>query len=304
VIEEVYYEDQIYDEDYYPFEDTSLTSKETNPPKFTVTTTNHSPSSLTQNSKNNNTTTVAVSKLMTEDNRNPNNLACAICMNVIEPTKKARVDNCKHEFCCECIEAWAQTKLSCPLCNVNFDKLLINFSTDGKSYEEKRITIAPKGISTTISDDLQCLDHTYFLQEINRLLIESEAMQRQVIRQSQSRLKNTWENTKSNILQDLISTLRAYRESFSDFCAFEPELMLRELYDLQDELAKLRKGPNALSQTNARSQSAASVRYSADDCFDDDLLEDMNSVYIKKKPNSQRVPANKKKQQKAKSLKK
>lgn len=308
VVEEVYYEDNCddhnCDEDYY-----LIDNKPTTPNSKTGNnSTNSALSSLSQ------TKTNVPGKVAIEDNRYYN--VCAICMNTIEPAKKAQIDNCKHEFCCECIEAWSKTKLSCPLCTLTFNKLLVNFSADGKSYEEKNITIAPKGISTSISDDLQCLDHTYFLQEINRLLTDTETMQRQLARQSQSRLKNTWESTKSNVLQNLVSTLRIYRESFVNYCSFEPELMLRELYDLQDELSQLRKGPNAISLiSKARSQSASAnttMRYSADDaddCFDDDdFLEDINRMHIKKKPNSQRTPANnnnnKKKQQKIKSTKK
>jgi len=136
VVEEVYYEDNCddhnCDEDYY-----LIDNKPTTPNSKTGNNNTHSAiSSLSQIKTN------LPGKVATEDNRYYN--VCAICMNTIEPAKKAQIDNCKHEFCCECIEAWSKTKLSCPLCTLTFNKLLVNFSADGKSHEEKNITIAPK----------------------------------------------------------------------------------------------------------------------------------------------------------------
>lgn len=51
---------------------------------------------------------------------------CGICYSLIEI--RGKIDSCDHEFCAQCIERWAQTQNTCPMC-------VKRFSTLKKKYE-------------------------------------------------------------------------------------------------------------------------------------------------------------------------
>jgi len=46
---------------------------------------------------------------------------CGICYFPIE--KQGTLDICHHEFCFKCIETWAKTENSCPMCKKRFSKI-------------------------------------------------------------------------------------------------------------------------------------------------------------------------------------
>ena len=53
-------------------------------------------------------------------------ISCTICLEEIEKTKIARIENCEHQFCYDCIKAWAtQSCNSCPNCKLKFNKIII-----------------------------------------------------------------------------------------------------------------------------------------------------------------------------------
>jgi len=49
---------------------------------------------------------------------------------------KTILNNCKHEFCKECIQQWSNSTNVCPLCKEEFQKL-IYYDTNNKLKEQK-----------------------------------------------------------------------------------------------------------------------------------------------------------------------
>ena len=47
---------------------------------------------------------------------------CTICLDLL--TNKSGLDNCEHEFCKDCIDQWAILSSECPLCKVEFKKII------------------------------------------------------------------------------------------------------------------------------------------------------------------------------------
>ena len=62
---------------------------------------------------------------------------CAICLT--PKTNPAKPHNCKHSFCLNCLDRWAQHKDYCPLCRQPFKYLECNFNSSSKEYEVLRI---------------------------------------------------------------------------------------------------------------------------------------------------------------------
>lgn len=71
-----------------------------------------------------------------------NALSCGICYNPIEI--RGKLDSCDHEFCATCIERWAQTQNTCPICIKRFYSLKkmyqrVVYSTTKVSQTEVKI---------------------------------------------------------------------------------------------------------------------------------------------------------------------
>ena len=50
--------------------------------------------------------------------------SCHICFRELLPEKEAKLENCVHKFCFECIHEWAATtKNVCPVCKKKFNRL-------------------------------------------------------------------------------------------------------------------------------------------------------------------------------------
>jgi hypothetical protein len=66
---------------------------------------------------------------------------CAICLDGIKT--KTQLDKCKHEFCKECIENWANMTNLCPLCKEEFTKLTyyVNNEKKVKRVEKKKLQL-------------------------------------------------------------------------------------------------------------------------------------------------------------------
>lgn len=46
---------------------------------------------------------------------------CVICMET--PTVRGKINSCSHLFCFECIQKWANTENTCPLCKKRFTQI-------------------------------------------------------------------------------------------------------------------------------------------------------------------------------------
>ena len=54
---------------------------------------------------------------------------CTICLDLVNNI--SRLDNCEHEFCKDCIDQWAILSNECPLCKVEFKKI-ISWDSDNR----------------------------------------------------------------------------------------------------------------------------------------------------------------------------
>ncbi|KAL2491857.1 E3 ubiquitin-protein ligase ATL6 [Abeliophyllum distichum] len=65
-------------------------------------------------------------------------LECAVCLNEFEDNETIRlIPKCDHVFHAECIDAWLESHVTCPVCRAN----LVPVSTDGPTQEPELIDI-------------------------------------------------------------------------------------------------------------------------------------------------------------------
>jgi len=219
--------------------------------------------------------------------------SCVICFDHISLDKKAVIKSCAHEFCLVCIKSWTETTATCPLCKQPIDVLQHSFTSDGSYQEEK---IEPPNISgdkgASVEEQLQCLDHSFFIAEVQRLLQDAERMHRQLWQESQShRGLASWEKQRLESLEGVVAELRNHKRKLQALLQFDPHSMLQDLYRLQDLLRSAYGAP--VMPTYARSRSP--VRYGADDADavaelsdDEDFAEDMYAMNLGKNKTSKK----------------
>ena len=57
----------------------------------------------------------------------------SICSNAINDI--AKIVNCKHHFCYDCIKEWSRKHNRCPVCKLKYSYLAINFTSDLNFFE-------------------------------------------------------------------------------------------------------------------------------------------------------------------------
>lgn len=224
--------------------------------------------------------------------------SCVICFEHISLDTKAVIKNCAHEFCLACIKSWMATTATCPLCKQQFDVLQFSFTSDG-SYQEETLDPPNTGgggaAESSVEDQLQCLDHSFFIAEVQRLLQDAERMHRQLWQESQShRGLAAWEQQRLDTVAGVVAELRTHKRKLQALLQFDPHSTLQDLYRLQDLLRNSRGVPPVPSYTRSRSP----VRYGADDADaaaelsdDEDFAEDMAYMNLgKSKSKSRPVP--------------
>lgn len=147
----------------------------------------------------------------------------------------AEVKGCGHKFCLACISHWAKvrTRVTCPLCNSEFATLVLG---DGKEQEVQ----CGQLVSEQPAADLMCLDHQYFLQEVNRLLQRANVIQSTLMRDAcgrGARQQNASDNLE--VLHHVMPVMEQYRRNMEEEVRFNPEAVLSDLYQLQDWLSSL-----------------------------------------------------------------
>jgi len=203
---------------------------------------------------------------------------CAICLCSIDQMTK--LDACSHIFCYSCIHMWSKNKRTCPLCNAEFSIFCTNFQKDG-SFDEELAPI-PSVPKPDLSGDLECLGHSYFLDEAVRLSAIAQNTQRAMVRSQlqNSRTKfgnkfeNSWEQRKFESLTHVVQKLNVLTQLFRSDEHFDPLTVLQELYQVQAEMDLLGRGPNAKDMIPT-----ASTRYTADDYDDLSSDEDDQDCY-------------------------
>jgi len=218
---------------------------------------------------------------------------CPICLEKIKHI--TGLSTCSHKFCIECISSWSKKRRNCPLCNVEFNCFRI-VQVDG-TFEEKAVPTPSFIEEADIVNDLECLDHTYFLEETRRLLRATEHAQPR-FRPSVMNSKS-WESRNWDTLQQAIVRLKEFVNLFMSDEHFEPYAILQELYDIEERVNAVMTDPLGMRQA---SMTETVVRYGADDFedllsdSDDDFRDDWKDSQSSKKqrkPNG-RIPTSKK----------
>jgi len=221
--------------------------------------------------------------------------SCVICFEHITQEQKAVIKNCAHSFCFTCIKSWMETTITCPLCKQTMDVLQHSFTSE-TSFQEEQVE-APNpdsrgggnnnnGNNNNVQDELQCLDHSYFITEVQRLLHDAERRHRQLWQESQShRGLSMWEQQQLETVEGVVAELRNHKRKLQALLLFDPHSTIQDLYRLQDLLQDSWRG---VPVYNTAPRSPAAVRYGADDADqaeddeDDDLDEDMSYLKISK----------------------
>lgn len=223
--------------------------------------------------------------------------SCVICFENILEDQKAIIKICSHVFCFTCIKSWMETTITCPLCKQTIDVLQHSFTSD-TSFQEEKVE-APNlsnrgnhgdGGGGNVEDQLQCLDHSFFITEVQRLLNDAERRHRLLWQEGQNhRGLALWEKQHLTTVEQVIAELRNHKRKLQALLLFDPHSTLQDLYRLQDMLADTWGVPTAFT---SRTRERSPVRYSADDAdqaLDDDeedFQEDMYNMKIGKGMNN------------------
>jgi len=237
--------------------------------------------------------------------------SCVICFEQIALDTKAVIKNCTHEFCLVCIKSWTENTATCPLCKQEIDMLQHSFTSDG-TYQEEKIE-APNikggdsgggGGQADVEDQLQCLDHAFFIGNVQHLLQDAERLHQSLYRESLShRGLAAWEKQRLETVEGVLAELRNHKRKLQALLQFDPYATLQDLYRLQ-ALLQSAYGAPVIQTTRSRSP----VRYGADDAEaladlsdDDDLAEDMAYVNISKAKKQQKKPTGRQGKSKART---
>eukprot|EP01111_Echinosteliopsis_oligospora_P011986 TRINITY_DN4065_c0_g1_i2.p1 TRINITY_DN4065_c0_g1~~TRINITY_DN4065_c0_g1_i2.p1 ORF type:complete len:265 (+),score=52.53 TRINITY_DN4065_c0_g1_i2:151-945(+) len=224
-----------------------------------------------------------------DNNRDEESLSssCIICFELIETSTRAVAKDCAHEFCVSCIHSWLERNSSCPLCKQTITSLLHSFSpTTGEATEQivdvEKCEKAPKEVPT-VEEELQCLDHAFFSQEVHRLLSDADRLHRQLWTEGKSaRNNNPRDKQRLSQVEDILANLRTYKRKLQAMLPFDPLLTLQHLYKMEDDLRSCWHN-NSVVVGGGRANSVAAPAprkvYSADDADtisdeDDDYYDD------------------------------
>jgi len=221
-------------------------------------------------------------------------LGCIVCYETITTTNKAVIKGCSHEFCLSCIKNWSQTSLSCPLCKQEFSVLQHSFRDDGTCTEEA--LGAPNVAPAAVEEQLKCLDHSFFLAEVSRLLQAAEHAHKQLwLGGIAGRGVSILEKQQLQVVESVCVELRNHKRRLQALLQFEPHTVLQDLYRLQGMLENIWRNPYGETSSQQHGGSPP-ARYSADDAWegnvsddDDELAEEMAYLAIAKSKQSHKV---------------
>jgi hypothetical protein len=201
---------------------------------------------------------------------------CVICLESIDLANKAVVKPCNHDFCFECIQSWVENSNTCPLCKTDITELQHTFHEDGNFSTTQVEAPAPR--SSAVEDELQCLDHSYFTGEVNRLLDAAERVLRSMLLdRSNVKSFNPMEAQHLELMENVVCGLRNHKRRLQSMLHFDPHAMLQDLYRLQETMDSVYawRCRDPRSQRNLPTSSApAPRRYSAEDAWEWDEEEE------------------------------
>jgi hypothetical protein len=172
---------------------------------------------------------------------------CVICHNdlLTDLSQITRVKSCAHVFCYTCIKTWStQYASKCPLCKVKITTLVregledehiktIDVRSDDSEQPETRTT-----------GPLDCLDHNYFLSEVELLLGEAKRALSAMERTQSSFNSNYRINSRHKsgyqqrfaLVQEAKMELTHMKTEFMMRREFDPFYTLSQLYKIQDKI--------------------------------------------------------------------
>jgi len=195
---------------------------------------------------------------------------CAICLASIK--RLSLPDSCSHRFCYECIKAWSESALRCPLCQKEFKSLQVS-KTDGTEEFQLEVLQQPKKtVIDTSRPDFECLNDSYFLTEIDRLLKNAEKAKKEVFGASKKRQDDYGYSR----LQEVIERLKKLETVMKSDSRFNPNTTLTELYQIDFMLQILWTGSSELlvSIPSTSASSTTQQRFGADDAFNEEYDDD------------------------------
>eukprot|EP01103_Thecamoeba_quadrilineata_P007539 TRINITY_DN173_c0_g3_i2.p1 TRINITY_DN173_c0_g3~~TRINITY_DN173_c0_g3_i2.p1 ORF type:complete len:294 (+),score=55.34 TRINITY_DN173_c0_g3_i2:39-920(+) len=212
------------------------------------------------------------SHLLSTQNITPIDGNCSICLNSTRAENKAFIDDCMHEFCYECIAEWVKTKLVCPLCKLVFTKL---YKYDSGSLIEETPLPPPKTIDILPSDVLDSLDHKFYMEEIERLLVTSQEAYQRLFQPYHPKNSSAWKDKNQVLLKQTIDRLYDLKGDFIEFKHFEGSSLFDELQNIVQFVQTLYENPHTEKYASL-GMARARRTYGADDY--DDIEEEEEDV--------------------------
>jgi hypothetical protein len=102
---------------------------------------------------------------------------CCICQNDFsdDSSKVAQVKSCSHMFCYACIKTWASDyHAKCPLCKVTIVTIVHQGVEERIKNSGVLVEDQPQPLAPINAGPLDCLDHRYFLSEVDTLYTEAK----------------------------------------------------------------------------------------------------------------------------------
>lgn len=201
---------------------------------------------------------------------------CIVCYETITTANKAIIKSCAHQFCLSCIKSWTQTSLSCPLCKQEFSVLQHSFKENGDCTEEvlSNPTVAPVA---GVEEQLNCLDHSFFLAEVSRLLQAAEYAYKQLWLEGRvGRGVSIVEKQQLQVVESVCVELRNHKRRLQALLQFDPHTVLQDLYRLQGMLENTWHNP--YGQDFSPPQGVPPARYSANDAWEGDISDDEDDM--------------------------
>ena len=155
---------------------------------------------------------------------------CVICLSEVA-VPYCELD-CTHVFCQKCIQKWCEEHSKCPVCNSELGKASLVTEEDSK----KELVLKP-GTSQPVQS-LDCLDHSYFRNELGKLSRLAYDIEIRRFKQRNSPGQpHEWK-----LLRALSERIQTLTEQNQNYVQFNPEELLTEVYELDSKLKMVMNG--------------------------------------------------------------
>lgn len=213
--------------------------------------------------------------------------SCPICFEELAGLKLSKIEGCTHLFCSPCLAEWLAVKTSCPLCNVVVTKLL----TSNESEWAEQIIPSQKNTlkDSDMSSDFNCLDHSYFMDEVERLTSAARLAQQKLNARSMKLRSNfsLLELRGVKALEYSLDELIQYKDIFYSFERYDPYQVLVNLSQIEQKIQlvnglKYHKLDEVEVEVKQR-------RYGADDYLEEWSEEEEEDYYVHSLPDKTRA---------------